>query len=93
MEFGWDPKKAAKNVRKHGVSFAEAATVFDDPFSVTVTDPDHSAAEDRLIIVGQSHQRRLLIVSFAEREDQFRIISARELTRAESKAYEQELSG
>lgn len=93
MEFEWDPKKAARNLRKHGVSFAEAATVFDDPLSVTVPDPDHSAAEDRLIIVGQSHQRRLLIVSFAEREDRFRIISARELTRAESKAYGQELPG
>ena len=57
-------EKAARNLRKHGVSFTEAATVFDDPLSVTVPDPDHSAAEDRLIIVGQSHQRRLLIVSF-----------------------------
>lgn len=93
MEFEWDPRKAVSNLRKHGVSFTEAATVFDDPLSVTVPDPDHSTAEDRLIIVGQSHQRRLLIVSLAEREDRFRIISARELTRAESKAYEQGLSG
>ena len=93
MEFEWDPQKAASNLRKHGVSFTEAATVFDDPLSVTVPDPDHSTAEDRLIIVGQSQQRRLLIVSFAEREDRFRIISARKLTRAESTAYEQELSG
>jgi uncharacterized DUF497 family protein len=93
MEFGWDPQKAARNLRKHGVSFTEAATVFDDPLSVTVPDPDHSTAEDRLIIVGQSYQRRLLLVSFAEREDRFRIISARGLTRAESQAYEQGLSG
>ena len=90
MEFEWDPNKAARNLRKHGVSFTEAATVFDDPLSVTVPDPDHSTDEERLIIVGQSHQRRLLIVSFAERGDRFRIISARQLTRAESKAYEQE---
>lgn len=93
MEFEWDPEKAAKNLRNHGVWFSEAATVFDDPLSVTVPDPDHSTAEDRLIIVGQSLQRRLLIVSFGERGDRFRIISARTLTRAESKAYEEELSG
>ena len=55
MEFEWDPQKAAKNLRKHKVPFTEAATVFDDPLSVTVTDPDHSAEEDRFIIVGQSY--------------------------------------
>jgi len=89
MEFEWDPQKAAKNLRKHRVSFAEAATVFDDPLSVTVVDPDHSAEEDRFIIVGQSYRRRLLIVSFAERGDRIRIISARELTPAERRAYEE----
>jgi uncharacterized DUF497 family protein len=91
MEFEWDPQKAAKNLRKHKVSFNEAATVFDDPLSVTVTDPDHSAEEDRFIIVGQSYRRRLLIVSFAERGDHIRIISARELTPAERRAYEKEI--
>jgi len=91
MEFEWDPQKAAKNVRKHKISFNEAATVFDDPLSVTVTDPDHSAEEDRFIIVGQSYRRRLLIVSFAERGDRIRIISARELTPAERRAYEEEI--
>jgi len=90
MEFEWDPQKAAKNDRKHSISFAEAATVFDDPLSMTVPDPDHSAQEDRFLIVGQSHRRRLLIVSFAERADRFRIISARALTPAESRAYEEE---
>jgi len=89
MEFEWDPQKAAKNLRKHRVSFAEAATVFDDPLSVTVVDPDHSAEEDRFIIVGQSYRRHLLIVSFAERGDRIRIISARELTPAERRAYEE----
>ncbi len=93
MEFEWDPKKAAKNLQKHGVSFTEAATVFDDPLSMSVPDPDHSAEEDRLVIVGQSYRRRLVIVSFAERGDRYRIVSARELTRAESKAYEEELYG
>jgi len=91
MEFEWDPQKAAKNLRKHKISFNEAATVFDDPLSVTVTDPDHSAEEDRFIIVGQSYRRRLLIVSFAERGDRIRIISARELTPAERRAYEEEI--
>ena len=91
MEFEWDPQKAAKNLRKHKVTFNEAATVFDDPLSVTVTDPDHSAEEDRFIIVGQSYRRRLLIVSFAERGDCIRIISARELTPAERRAYEEEI--
>lgn len=92
MEFEWDPQKATKNLRKHEVSFTEAATVFDDPLSITVADPDHSAEEDRLIIVGQSYRRRLLIVSFAERGDRIRIISARELTRVERRAYEEEIS-
>ena len=90
MEFEWDPQKVAKNLRKHKVPFAEAATVFDDALSVTVADPDHSTEEDRLIIVGQSYRRRLLIVSFAERGDRIRIISARELTAAERRAYEKE---
>ena len=89
MEFEWDPQKAAKNDQKHRISFAEAVTVFDDPLSVTMTDPDHSARENRFLIVGQSHRRRLLIVSFVER-DRFRIISARALTRVESRAYEEE---
>jgi uncharacterized DUF497 family protein len=90
MEFEWDPQKAARNLQRHGVSFAEAATVFADPLSVTVADPDHSTAEDRFLIVGQSYRGRLLIVSFAERGNRIRIISARELTRAERKAYEEE---
>lgn len=90
MEFEWDPQNAAKNLRKHKVPFAEAATVFDDALSVTVADPDHSTEKDRLIIVGQSYRRRLLIVSFAERGDRIRIISARELTAAERRAYEKE---
>ncbi|MFO7635071.1 MAG: BrnT family toxin [Caldilinea sp.] len=90
MEFEWDPQKVTTNLRKHGVSFSEAATVFDDPLSIAVADPDHSAEEDRFIIVGLSHQRRVLIVSFAERGDLIRIISARELTRAERRTYEEQ---
>lgn len=90
MEFEWDPKKAARNLRKHKVSLSEAATVLSDPLSITVPDPDHSIEEDRYITVGMSNRRRLLIVAHTERGDRIRIISARELTRAERKAYEEE---
>ena len=90
MEFEWDPKKAAKNFRKHRVSFNEAATVFGDPLGTTVADPDHSLAEDRYITVGMSSRRRLLMVAHTERGERIRIINARELTRAERKAYEEE---
>ncbi|MFN8493643.1 MAG: BrnT family toxin [Caldilineaceae bacterium] len=88
MEFAWDPQKALKNLRKHGVSFNEAATVFDDPLSITVADPEHSEDEDRYIIVGMSKRGRVIIVSHAERGDRIRIISARELDREEREAYE-----
>lgn len=90
MEFEWDTRKATQNLQKHKVSFTEAATVFDDPLSITVADPDHSTEEERFLIVGQSHRPRMLIVSFTDREDRIRIISARELTRAERKTYEEE---
>jgi uncharacterized DUF497 family protein len=93
MEFKWDPQKAAKNLRKHQVSFKEAATVFGDPLSATVPDPDHSEDEDRYIIVGMSNRSRQLIVSFVEEDDSFRIISARELTHLERRAYEDETLG
>ncbi len=89
MDFEWDPAKAASNVRKHSVSFQEAATVFADPLSVTALDPDHSVDEERLIIVGTSARLRPLIVAFAERGDRVRIISARRLTRSERNAYEE----
>ncbi len=92
MEFEWDPQKASINSRKHGISFTEASTVFSDPLSMTVDDPDHSLEESRYIIVGVSHRLRLLMISFAECEDRIRIISARKLTRAERKAYEEEIS-
>lgn len=88
MEFEWDPNKAAANLRKHGVSFDEAATVLADPLSITVSDPDHSQEEDRFITVGLSYYRRLLIVVYTERELRIRLISARELTATERIAYE-----
>ena len=89
MEFDWDPNKAASNLRRHNVSFSEAATVFSDPLSMTVPDPDHSLDEDRSITVGLSHRGRLLIVAHTERSDRIRIISARELTRIERAQYEE----
>ena len=90
MEFEWDPKKAAQNLRKHGVSFHEAATVFGDLLSTTVADPDHSVNEERYITVGMSDRRRLVIVAHTARGERIRIISARELTRTEREVYEEE---
>ena len=89
MEFDWAPRKAASNLRRHNVSFGEAATVFNDPLSTTVPDPDHSLDEDRSITVGLSYRDRLLIVAHTERGDRIRIISARELTRTERAQYEE----
>ena len=89
MEFEWDENKTAANLSRHGVSFDEAKTVFDDPVYVDFYDPDHSHKEHRYIIIGQSQQGRLLIVSYTERENVIRLISAREVTRGEREAYEE----
>lgn len=89
MEFEWDQTKAAANVSKHAVSFDEAKTVFDDPLYVDFYNPDHSLNEHRYIIIGESEQGRLLMVSYAEIGDTIRIISSRELTPAERKQYEE----
>jgi uncharacterized protein len=92
VEFEWDPKKEAQNIRKHKVAFSEAATVFADTLSTTVPDPDHSEDEDRYIIVGLSQRSRLLLVAHTERGERIRIISARTLTPAEREAYEEEIN-
>lgn len=92
MEFEWDPEKAARNLRKHEVSFSEAATVFEDPLGLTVPDPDHSEEENRYIIFGRSARGRLLMVAHAERNKRLRLVSARTLTRSERTAYEEEVS-
>jgi len=89
VEFEWDPEKAARNYKKHGVPFAEAATVFGDTLNVTSPDPDHSIEEERYVTVGRSVRGRLLLVAHVERGDRMRIISARELTRPEREAYEE----
>ena len=88
MEFEWDQAKAAANLANHGVSFEEAKTVFDDRLYVDFYDPKHSLNEHRYIIIGQSNQRRVLIVSYTERNDAIRLINARELTRGERRDYE-----
>lgn len=87
--FEWDPEKAERNQRKHGVDFEEAETVFDDPYARIIDDPDHSLAEQREIIIGHSNKHRMLFVSFAARGDVIRIISARKATPREQKAYEE----
>lgn len=91
MRFEWDPDKATSNLRKHGVSFEEAESVFSDPLFVVFADPDHSVGEHRLLIVGQSSERRLLLVAYTERTRGIRLISAREATRREQRAYEEDL--
>jgi uncharacterized DUF497 family protein len=89
MEFEWDPDKAARILAKHGVSFAEAATVFGDPLAITYSDPDHSEDEDRFLTFGQSERGRLLVVSHTDRKNCTRIIRARRATRKERKGYEE----
>lgn len=87
--FEWNLKKAVSNRLKHNVSFEEASTVFADPLSLLMNDPDHSMDEQRYIVLGLSKKRRLLVVSFAERPPNTRIISARQATRKERRIYEE----
>ena len=91
IQFEWDPTKAELNLRKHGVALKEAATVLREPFGITIFDPDHSEEEDRFITVGLSDHGRLLAVGHTDRGERIRIINARELTRAEREAYEEEI--
>ena len=89
QRFEWDETKAAANLRKHGVPFEEAASVFFDPLAYTFGDPDHSVGEQRLLTFGFSQLGRLLAVVHAERGRAIRIISARKATRHERGIYEQ----
>jgi uncharacterized DUF497 family protein len=88
MLFEWDKTKAERYEQKHLVSFAEATSVFDDPLSELFDDPEHSEQEGRLLLIGHSEEGRMLIVSFTERLDATRIISARVVTKDERKNYE-----
>jgi len=90
MAYEWDKIKAKLNEEKHGVSFNEAATVFDDPFFLVFPDPMHSTGEIRYLILGESSASRVLLVVYTERQDEIRIISAREASAKEVKLYEKE---
>ena len=87
-EFEWDTEKAESNLRKHEVSFEEAATVFFDQLSLTIPDPLHSGEENRFVTTGLSNQQRQLVVVHSESDNKIRIISARLATASERKKYE-----
>jgi hypothetical protein len=89
MEFEWNPDKAKLNLEKHGVSFQEASTVFNDPLSITFPDPDHSVGENRYVIIGLSRFGQLLVVAHTDRGMRIRLISARKATRQERRFYEE----
>ena len=89
MKFEWDHNKALVNINKHGVSFEEASTVLADLLSVTIPDPLHPGNEERLVTIGQSEGRRLIVVVHTEREGVIRLISARQATFRERKRYEE----
>ena len=88
--FEWDPNKAESNARKHGVTFDEATTAFGDRLALLMQDPDHSADEQRYVVLGMSNRQRLLVVAFAERPPRTRVISARRARRREWRRYEEE---
>jgi len=86
--FEWDPQKAKSNLEKHGVSFEEASTAFQDTLSLTIDDPLHSIDEERVVLIGMSNKNRSLVVVHTERGDNIRIISAKKATKKERKNYE-----
>ena len=88
LDFEWELEKARTNSRKHGVSFLEAVEVFHDELAVTVPDPDHSWSESRYLTFGATFAGRCLVVSYTERGDTIRVISARAMTPRERRAYE-----
>lgn len=88
--FEWDEKKEKSNVLKHGIGFAEAESVFYDPFSITIVDSDHSIEELRFVDIGMSDKNRVLVVSYTDRSDQIRIISVRKATQTERNDYDQQ---
>lgn len=90
MQFEWDEEKAEINLRKHKVGFEEAKTVFSDPLSITIDDPDHSKEEQRYIDIGKSASGKLLVVVYTERGSKTRIISCRRATPTERRKYEEQ---
>ena len=89
MKIEWDPKKAKLNLRRHRVSFEEAATALSDPMAATGADPDHSITEERHVTFGVSERGRLLVVSHTDEEETIRIISARIAGKGERELYEE----
>jgi hypothetical protein len=89
MKIEWDPKKAKSNLRKHRVSFEEAATALSDPMTATGLDPDHSITEERYVTIGVSERGRLLVVAHTDEEETIRIISARIASKGERELYEE----
>jgi uncharacterized DUF497 family protein len=89
MDFEWDESKANANKKKHGVTFWEATEVFGDELSSFVVDPDDSTGEERFLLFGKTKDSKYLVISFTERADVVRIISARRMTPSERRAYEQ----
>jgi len=89
LRFEWDDAKSRSNRDKHGVSFAEAATVFGDALSILIPDPSHSEDEERFTLLGQSQRQRLLVVFHTERDGAIRLISARLATTRERRNYEE----
>jgi hypothetical protein len=87
--FEWDENKAKENIRNHKVGFEEASTVFKDPFSITIFDPDHSIDEDRYVDMGCSSMGRVLVVVYTERGQNIRIISCRKAEPNERRKYEE----
>jgi len=87
--YEWDAEKAKGNLRKHRISFEDAATVFLDPLALTFPDPHHSSGEDREITIGRSSRQQVVFVSHCQRGDRVRIISARKATRGEHRQYEE----
>ena len=83
LTFEWDSRKARSNLAKHGVGFEEASTIFGDPLSLTILDPEHSLSEERYITMGRAFTGKLLVVVHTERGDNIRIISARSASRRE----------
>ena len=89
MKIEWDPKKAISNLKKHGVSFEEAATALNDPMAANGADHDHSITEDRYVTFGVSEKGRLVVVSHTEKDETIRIISARKASKGERELYEE----
>lgn len=90
--FEWDEEKARRNIEKHGINFEEGISIFHDPFSISIDDPDHSENEERYIDIGVSENSRILVVNYTERAGRIRIISCRKATKRERRQYEEAIN-